>query len=191
MEGSTEILAARALAGNVEDLCTVIVFAISGTTAIIIGREIGAGRRDSVYEIGATLDTLAFFCGLIIGLPMVACGWLVCPDLLFRFFPLSPTAGRISTMMLTLMGSLLAVRSFETVNIVGVLRGGGDVRTATAIDLMPMWFVSLPLAALFGLVLEWGIFWVYVGITMEQLTKFGAGVRRFRSRVWINDITHA
>ena len=41
MEGSTEILAARALAGNIEDLCTVAIFAIGNTTAIIVGREIG------------------------------------------------------------------------------------------------------------------------------------------------------
>ena len=60
MEGSTEILAARALAGNIEDLCTVAIFAIGNTTAIIVGREIGAGRREHVYEVGATLDTLAF-----------------------------------------------------------------------------------------------------------------------------------
>ena len=189
MEGSTEILAARALAGNVEDLCTVIVFAIAGTTAIIIGREIGAGRRDSVYEIGATLDTLGFFCGLVIGLPMVACAWLVFPDLLYPFFHLSPAAGRITTMMLTFIGSLLALRSFETVNIVGVLRGGGDVRTATAIDLIPMWFVSIPLSALFGLVLEWGIFWVYVGMVSEYFIKFTVGLIRLRSGRWIQDVT--
>ena len=69
LEGSTEILAARALAGNIEDLCTVAIFAIGNTTAIIVGREIGAGRREHVYEVGATLDTLAFLCGLIIGIP--------------------------------------------------------------------------------------------------------------------------
>ena len=71
MEGSTEILAARALAGNIEDLCTVAIFAIGNTTAIIVGREIGAGRREHVYEVGATLDTLAFLCGLIIGIPLI------------------------------------------------------------------------------------------------------------------------
>lgn len=36
------------------------IFAIGNTTAIIVGREIGAGRREHVYEVGATLDTLAF-----------------------------------------------------------------------------------------------------------------------------------
>lgn len=189
MDGSTEILAARALAGNVEDLCTVVIFAIAGTTAIIIGREIGAGRRESVYEIGVALDTMGGLCGLLIGLPMVLCAWLVFPEHLYPFFHLSPTAGQITTMMLTFIGVLLPLRSFDTVNIVGVLRGGGDVRSATAIDLLPMWFVSIPLSALFGLVLKWGIFWVYVGIISENFIKFAAGLIRLRSRRWIRDVT--
>ena len=191
MEGSTEILAARALAGNIEDICTVAIFAISGTTAIIVGREIGAGQgRESVYQAGAAMDTLALLCGGVIGLLLTAAAWWVLPWAVYPRFHLSGTASKTATMMLTFTGVFLALRAFNS-NTVGVLRGGGDVRTAMRIDILPLWCVALPLAALFGLVLKWGIFWVYVGITMEQLTKFGAGVRRFRSRVWINDITHA
>jgi len=189
MEGSTEILAARALAGNIEDLCTVAIFAIGNTTAIIVGREIGAGRREHVYEVGATLDTLAFLCGLIIGIPLILGAWFVFPWLVYPFFHLSETAGSITTMMLTFIGVFLALRAFDSVNTVGVLRGGGDVRAATIIDTTPLWFVSLPLAALFGLVFQWGIFWVYVGIMAEQFVKFGIGLYRLRSREWINDVT--
>ena len=189
MDGSTEILAARALAGNLEDLCTVSIFAISGTTAILIGREIGAGRREDLYEIGAALDTLTLLCGLIIGGALVLGAWLVFPWLLYPFFRLSDTAGGIATMMLTFIGGFLPLRAFNSVNTVGVLRGGGDVRAAAAIDIGPLWLVALPLAALFGLVLRWGIFWVYVGIVMEQVAKFGVGLRRFHSRRWINDVT--
>ncbi|MGN8897804.1 MATE family efflux transporter [Flavonifractor sp. HCP28S3_F3] len=189
MEGSTEILAARALAGNIEDLCTVAIFAISGTTAIIIGREIGAGRREQVYEMGGALNLLAMGCGLVIGLPLIAGAWFLFPSLLYPFFHLSAVSGGITTMMLTFTGAILPLRAFNTVNTVGVLRGGGDVRAATIIDLLPLWLVALPLAALFGLVLKWGIFWVYVGVIMESTSKFFFGVPRFRSRVWINDVT--
>lgn len=189
MEGSAAILAARALAGNIEDLCTVAIFAIGNTTAIIVGREIGAGRREHVYEVGATLDTLAFLCGLIIGIPLILGAWFVFPWLVYPFFHLSETAGSITTMMLTFIGVFLALRAFDSVNTVGVLRGGGDVRAATIIDTTPLWFVSLPLAALFGLVFQWGIFWVYVGIMAEQFVKFGIGLYRLRSREWINDVT--
>ena len=192
MEGSTEILAARALAGNIEDICTVVIFAISGTTAIIVGREIGAGRgKESVYQAGAVMDTLALLCGGTIGLLLAGASWWVLPWAVYPRFRLSPSAAGTATMMLTFTGLFLALRAFNSNNTVGVLRGGGDVRAAMRIDILPLWCVALPLAALFGLALKWGIFWVYVGITMEQVAKFGAGVRRFRSRVWINDVTRA
>ena len=189
MEGSTEILAARALAGNVEDLCTIVIFAIAGTTAIVIGREIGAGRRECLFEMGAALDTLACLAGLLIGLPMVACAWLIFPQVLYPIFHLSPIAGDITTMMLTFVGVFLPLRAFDTVNTVGVLRGGGDVRVATLIDIIPMWCVSSPLSALFGLGLKWGIFWVYAGMMSEHFIKFVLGLTRLRSRAWINDVT--
>lgn len=76
---------------------------------------------------------------------MVACAWLIFPQVLYPIFHLSPTAGDITTMMLTFVGVFLPLRAFDTVNTVGVLRGGGDVRVATLIDIIPMWCVSIPL----------------------------------------------
>lgn len=189
MEHSTEILAARALTGNIEDLCTVAIFAVGGTTAIVVGREIGAGRREHIYEIGATLNTLAMGCGLVIGGLLVLFTHTFFPVVVYPFFHLSSMAGEIASMMLTMIGVCLPLRAFNSVNTVGVLRGGGDVRAASLIDVCPLWLVALPLSALFGLVLKWGIFWVYVGVIMEQITKFLVGVPRFRSRAWINDVT--
>lgn len=190
MEDSTEILAARALVGNIEDLCSVAIFAVAGTAAIVIGREIGAGRRDTVYEVGGTMDTLALICGGLVGGVMILAAWFVFPGLVYPIFHLSAKSSGFATMMLTFSGGFLALRAFNSTNTVGVLRGGGDVRAAMIIDLTPLWFVALPLAALFGLVFKWGIFWVYVGIIMEQVSKFWVGVSRFRSRAWINDVTN-
>ena len=94
--------------------------------------------------MGAALNTLAMLCGLVIGIPLVLWAWFVFPGLLYPIFHLSGAAGSITTMMLTFIGVFLALRAFNSVNIVGVLRGGGDVRAATAIDTTPLWFVSLP-----------------------------------------------
>lgn len=192
MEGASEILAARALAGNIEDICSVAIFAVGGTAAIVVGREIGSGRdRETVYQVGATMNGLAIGCGLIIGILLIAAANLLLPVVVYPMFQLSDRAGGIATMMLTFTGAVLSIRSFNTTNTVGVLRGGGDVRAAMLIDLIPLWLVALPLTALFGLALEWGVFWVCVGMAMESVSKFGFGVRRFRSRAWINDVTLA
>ena len=189
MEGSKEILAAYAIAGNITNLCTVGVFAIAGTAAILVGQEIGSGKTDQVYALGGLLDTLAFLFGLASGLLFLAVLYWVIAPYLYPLFDLSATAGDICTLMLTIVFLFMPLRSFDTTNIVGVLRGGGDVRAATLIDVLPLWLVAIPLAALAGLVLNAGILWVYLAMMSENLVKSAIGILRYRSGAWINDVT--
>ena len=189
MDGSEEILAAYAIAGNITNLCTVGVFAIAGTAAILIGQEIGSGKTDRVYSLGALLNALAFLFGLGAGLVFLALLYLFIVPVLYPLFKLTSSAGDICTMMLTVVFVMMPLRSFECTNIVGVLRGGGDVRVATIIDISPLWLVALPLAALAGLVLKLGILWVQLATMSENLVKCVLGLWRFRSGAWINDVT--
>ena len=189
MDGSEEILAAYAIAGNITNLCTVGVFAIAGTAAILVGQEIGSGNADRVYSLGGLLDALAFLFGMAAGAVFLALLHFFIVPVLYPLFKLTPSAGDICTMMLTLVFLFLPLRSFDTTNIVGVLRGGGDVRAATIIDLLPLWMISLPLAALAGLVLQAGILWVYVSMMSENVVKSLVGFLRYRTGRWVRDVT--
>ena len=191
MEGSTEIVAAYAVASAIEKLFTVFVFGVAGTAAILVGKEIGGGRRDTVYQLGAALNTLAFLVGVVIGAGMLVLTRVLFEPYIYPLFQLSETARSVATMMLTVLSCVLPLRSFECTNIVGVLRGGGDVRVATLIDLTPLWLVSIPLAALSGLVLQAGILWVYLSISTENIIKSVLGMIRFRTGAWIHDVTGA
>ena len=191
MEGSKEILAAYAIAGNITNLCFVGVMAIAATSAILIGQEIGSGRTDRVYDLGSLLSALAFLFGLVIGLVFYALLHLLVIPLLYPLFELSGSAGNICTMMLTVVFLTMSLRSFCTTNIVGVLRGGGDVKMATLIDILPLWLIAVPATALCGLVFKWGILAVYLAMNLENIFKSIVGFLRFRSGVWINDITRA
>ena len=189
MDGSEDILAAYAIAGNITNLCTVGVFAISGTAAILIGQAIGSGRKDEVYSLGALLNVLAFLFGLGAGLVFLGVLYFVVAPFLYPLFDLTAAAQEICTMMLTIMFCMMPLRSLECTNIVGVLRGGGDVRMATLIDLTPLWVVALPLAVLSGLVFQLGILWVYLSMMSENMVKAVLSTRRFLSGRWINDVT--
>lgn len=189
MEGSKEILAAYAIAGNITNLCTVGVFAIAGTAAILVGQEIGSGRTGRVYSLGLLLDALAFCFGLVMGAVFLAALYFLLIPHLYPLFDLSPEAQRVCTLMLTMAFCFLPLRSFDSVNIVGVLRGGGDVRVATLIDVLPLWAVALPLSALAGLVLKADILWACLAMQSENLAKCGFGFLRLRSGRWINDVT--
>lgn len=191
MAESTEILTAYTIAGNIDRIYTVGVFALANTAAIIVGREIGAGREKGVYAVGAALNFAAFASGLVFGLVMIWATYLILVPYVYPLFGLSARAAEITTMMQVVTASFLAVRSFDSTNIVGVLRGGGDVRAATMIDLIPLWALAIPFSILFGLILKMDILWVFLCISAENIVKFFLGVARFRSRKWIRNLTQA
>ena len=189
MAGSQEILVAYTIAGNVNKLCMVAVFGVASTAAIIIGREIGAGRKESVYNIGLAMNTLSFGLGIVTaGILLVFTQWLA-PMLIYPLFKLSAGAAAAATTMLLIQAAVAPMRALNTTNVVGVLRGGGDVTAATLIDIGTLWVAALPWAALCGIVFGTGLFWVYLGLAVEQVGKFITGVWRLRSGKWIRDLT--
>lgn len=189
MQNSKEILAAYTIAGNVDKLCTVAVFAIAGTAAIIVGKEIGKGNKSEVYDVGSALTMVAFLMGIVTGVIMLFLVHVFIAPYIYPIFGLSPLSCQIATMMQTITFVFLAARAFNSTNIVGVLRGGGDVRAAALIDTCPLWFAAIPMAAICGLVLQLDIVWVLLAMVLENIIKFGFGLWRFRSRKWINDLT--
>ena len=190
MVGSQAILAAYGVSGTIERMCTVAVFGLSGATSIIIGREIGAGgSRQKVIDMGKCMDTLAVLVGAFFSVILIFVTYHFFAPVLYPLFGLSDEATSIATMMLVVTFSILALRSFNTTNVVGVIRGGGDVKTASLIDLLPMWAVAIPASALAGLVFKQSIFVVYLCMTLENSIKFLLGVIRLRSGAWVRDVT--
>ncbi len=191
MDGAEEILAAYAISGNLTNLCTVGVLAIANVAAILIGQEIGSGNSHKVQSLGGLLDALSFLVGAVMGLIFWGLLHLLIIPLLYPLFELSSGAAAVCTMMLTVAFLTMGLRSFCTTNVVGVLRGGGDVRMAAVIDIGPLWVMAIPMAALCGLVLDAGILWVSLAGVVENIVKCILGHLRYRSGVWIRDITRS
>lgn len=189
MDGSQEILAAYTLAGNVEKICAVVAFGLASTASIIIGREIGAGRSKTVHEVGLALNTLAALCGVVVAAFLLLFVRFTAPVVVYPLFKLSAGAQTVCGMMLTIHAVIMPLKDFNTTNIVGVLRGGGDVTAATVIDLGPLWLVAIPAAFLVGIVFQMDILWVYLAMCLEQTTKAFVGVWRLRSGKWVKDVT--
>ena len=81
----------------------------------------------------------------------------------------------------------MALKTFNTFIIIGVLRSGGDTKYALFLEMGCMWFVSLPLtffAAYKGLPI-----YILVALTYtEEVAKFIFGVPRVLSKKWANNI---
>jgi Na+-driven multidrug efflux pump len=73
--------------------------------------------------------------------------------------------------------------------IVGMLRSGGDTRYSLLLDGVIIWILGVPMAVLGGFILHLPVYWVYLMVMSEELTKCILGLRRYFSRKWIHDLT--
>ncbi|MDR0490165.1 MAG: MATE family efflux transporter [Oscillospiraceae bacterium] len=189
MDGAQPILAAFTIAGNLERVFLVTAFACGNATAVIIGREIGAGRRERAESVAKTLLLLGLIFGLCTSALLLLVRFTALEGILSRFFDLSDDALSYATIMLTILACIMPLRNLGFTMGIGILRGGGDVKPLMYIDIGTLYLLAIPMAAITGLILKAGIAIVYSSFIVEDITKTALLYRRVRSRKWINDVT--
>ncbi len=108
---------------------------------------------------------------------------------IFKIFDLTENSRRIIRFMMFNMAVIYVFRAFTTTNIVGILRGGGDVKAALALDIVPMYLYGLPVSIITALVLRLDMTMVFLFRSFENLIQLTAGMIRFSSRKWIRNVT--
>lgn len=190
MNGSTEILAAYAISSNIERIIMVVGFGIGASSGILIGNAVGSGKtKENVLSMGKCLGTLGFLCGLVSGGILLGITFTILPHFIAPTFLLSPESTEISQIMCVFLAIMMATRTFNTICVVGIFRGGGDSKKSMLVDLTSLWFVAIPLTVFTGLVLHLPIFWVIVAMKTEDLFKTGVALWFLRSPDWIRDVT--
>ena len=86
------------------------------------------------------------------------------------------------------MGILFMFKAFNSVLVVGVLRGGGDTTFSLFLETGSVWLIGVPLAFIGAVVFQLPIQWVVVLAGMEEVVKLFIGVYRVYSRKWIHEI---
>ena len=190
MENNQDMLAANALAGYVNKFASVICFGLADAAAVMVGKEIGEGRsHERISSVGWALLMASFLVGIVTGGALLVMVPAFFRPILFPLFDLTPGAAYAAACMVTMLAVIMPFQAFNATNITGVLRGGGDVRMAIKIDLIPLWCIAVPLSALTALVLKADVAWVCIAMYSENLFKMPLSVWRLRSGKWINDVT--
>ncbi|MDR3209930.1 MAG: MATE family efflux transporter [Oscillospiraceae bacterium] len=185
------LLAAYTIAGNLEKVFTVAVFATGNAASVVIGREIGAGREGGVYNAAKALLCVGLLLGLAQGLVLLGATLFLLEPFVYPLFTLSRDAARAATSMLLILSAVVPLRNVGFALGIGVLRGGGDVKAVMLIDVGTLYCLALPFAALSGLAFGAGVAVVYASVLIEEAVKTALLLRRFVSRKWINNVTRA
>ena len=176
-------VAAITISQTVEQIMTVIFQGISAATAVILGNELGANRLKDAETHAKYFIILQFICALIMAM---VC--FVIRNPLIMLFNVTDIVGADISKSLLVFILYLPFKIFNWVNIVGILRSGGDTKVALMLDITGVWLVGIPFAYLGGIMLNLPIYYVYAMVSFEEVYKFILGFRRYKQKIWLRNI---
>ena len=181
-QAGTSAIAASQIATSTGNFFIMTAVCIATGASIMLGNELGADHIDRAVIYAKKFSILVFLAGLLLG------GLLIINiPVLLKIFSVSDTLAPDIIKIFFIMGILMALKSFNTLIVIGVLRSGGDTKYALFLELGCMWFVSIPLtflAAFKGM----PIFVLVLLTYTEEIAKFIFGVPRALSKKWAANI---
>jgi putative MATE family efflux protein len=176
-------VAAITITQTVEQIMTVVFQGISAATAVILGNELGANKLDDAESHAKYFIILQFIFALIMA---ATCLFIRSP--IIMLFNVTESVAVDISRCLIVFSCYLPFKIFNWVNIVGILRSGGDTKAALMLDITGVWLVGIPFAYLGGMLLELQIYFVYAMVTFEEVYKFILGFRRYKQRIWLKNL---
>ncbi len=177
----TDVVAAINISSTAERLAMVLFFGIANATAVMLGNLIGAGQIEQAFHYAKKISLVGPLIGIFSGVFLI----LVSP-LILSFYAVSPAVLQSARGILLVFGITMIVRVFNIINIVGILRSGGDTRFTLVLDAIGVWLIGVPLAFVGGLLFRLPIERVMILIIIEECFKSIFGIRRLLSKKWIN-----
>lgn len=153
--------------------------AIGEATSVLVGHAVGAAD--------AARARLAHRLGAIQGVALMAAlgvVFLLGGSSVVRVFGAAPDVVALATPVITLYALVQVIDGLGIVSL-GALTGAGDTRFAMVATLLGAWLIKLPLAALLGPGLGYGVFGVWLGIAGEIVVISALAAWRVRGTQWL------
>lgn len=176
-------VAAITIAGVLQDLVLVVWQGLSAATAIVLGHSLGAGKPERAQQEARYFFILS---GILTVIGMAAV--MLFKEEFMSLYSVSAEVARDGALCMVAFVFSMPSRMFNMINVVGVLRSGGDTKACLILDTSTVWFVGVPLAFLGALVWKLPIYWVYGLITLEGVVKMIAGYIRYKQKKWVRNL---
>ena len=176
-------VAAITIATTIQDIVVVLFQGLSAATAVILGNEMGAGKLKQAEKYSKNFFILQFFVTLA---AMGLCYVIRCN--IISMYSISPEVAQAVNKCLIVFILFMPFKMFNYVNVVGVLRSGGDTAMCLFIDTSGVWLIGVPMAFFGGLYLKQTIWIVYAMVMAEEVYKAVFGYIRYRQKKWLRNL---
>jgi Na+-driven multidrug efflux pump len=180
----TEALAAFSQLGVIESVLICGFVGCSVACSTLLGQSLGRGALQEAWEQALYMLLACLVLSVLGGIGL----WFFSETVAGFSSRLQGEALAFYIYGLEILGLTLSLRIINMVGIVGVLRSGADTRATIVIDLVGMWLVGLPLAAVGILWLNLPFTWLYLIPVLQEAIKLLMTLYRIAQRRWLRNL---
>ena len=181
---SADAIAANSVSSTFFQYLKVIVIAIAGASAVVIGKDIGSNDEEKVRCNGRTLSVLYLAIGLLLGTVL-----FLLRSPLLSMYRLTPQATLYADHFMIIMSVIMVGMSYQMPVGVGIIQGGGDTKFSMYLNLISVWCIVMPLSFLAAFYWKLPVELVVIAVQSDQIFKCLPKFLRFKSYKWIQKLT--
>jgi len=167
-------LATHQIVLNYASLTYMVPLGVSAAAAVSVGHAVGAGDMERARRAGWLALGLATSFMLL-----AAVAFLLIPVPLIALYTRDPQVMALGPGLLVLVAAFQIFDGIQTVST-GALRGLGETRTPMLANLVGYWVLGLPLGLTLCFALRWGIYGMWIGLTLALIVIAATLLRRWR-----------
>ena len=176
-------IASITISTALQDLLVVSFQGIAIATVIILGNEMGANNLKKAKLYGSYSYVLTFLVGVFASILIM----------IFRIpfvslYKVSDNVIENVKLCLMVFAFFFPFKAIATVNIVGILRSGGDTLACLFLDLSAVWLIGVPMAFIGGLYFKFPIYTVYAMVLSSEVYKALVGYIRYKQGKWLKNL---
>jgi len=181
---STEFVAANSMFSVTEQIAGVMGQGFTAAGAVMIGTTIGSGEIERVHLLKRKFQMIGLFSGIFTALMV-----LLLRPLILAIYHVNRTTLLYANQIMWIGAVIQIFKVAQSMNMMGILRAGGDATFVMINDIVFLWTLEVPLGFFAGLVWHWPVPMVYCILNLEQFIKLFTSGARLRSDKWMKQVT--
>ncbi|GHU49286.1 MATE family efflux transporter [Clostridia bacterium] len=180
---SATAFAAVQVGNTILNLFIMTCFSLGDATLILLGEKLGRGELREAESAAKKILRFCVVMGIVAGILL-----FIFSGSILRFFELTSDGQRFTRLILLIYSAFFVIKLYNSVVIVGVLRGGGDTKFAMYTESLCVWLIGVPLAFIGALYFKLPVYFVVILVNSEELVKMVILGLRVRSGKWIRNL---
>jgi len=179
-----EAIAANSIATILFQITSVVAYGSASASAIMTGKTVGEGQLDKIKGNTQTFQWLFLFIGLCTGLML-----FLLRDIIIQFYTIANLSKVLTQQFITVLAITSIGTSYQMAVLTGIVRGGGDTKFVLINDLIFMWLIVIPSAALSAFYFSFPPIIVFACLKSDQILKCLVAFIKVNRYSWIKQIT--